>query len=99
MAVVNLQNIGETDQTRGPRRLEPAAERGATNRSSSSTIATDSDAIRVSGRAEQVRNLIINLRALPEIRQERVDDLQVKIQVGSYRPEPYQVAEAILQAA
>lgn len=99
MSVVNLQGTGDTDQTRSARRIEQATERVASRRTAFSPSATTSDAVKVSGRAEQARNLIANLRALPEIRQERVDDLQFKMQAGSYRPAPEQVAQAIVQAA
>lgn len=98
MAVVNLQGTGDADQARGLRRSEQLIDRGAAHRSSHSAASTRSDAVRVSNRADQVRNLMANLRALPEIRQNRVDDLQLKVQVGSYSPAPDQVARAIVQA-
>lgn len=100
MATVNLQSVSETNQTRGPRRLEQSTERANFGRSASaSSSSTNSDAVRVSGRAEKARALVANLRALPDIRQERVDDVQLKLGAGAYHPASDRVAEAILKAA
>ncbi len=99
MSTVSFLGTGETEHTRGPRRIEQALEQTAAKRSTSASSSFESDAVRVSERADKVRTLVTSLRALPEIRQDRVEDLQTIIRRGSYNPQSSDVADAITKAA
>ena len=54
------------------------------------------DQVRLSQRAQEVQAARAALAEVPEVRQERVAELKAKIEAGTYKVDPYKVAERIL---
>lgn len=104
MATINLQShAAEADQARNSRRVDSAGERPFAARPSASSATsnspTSSDAVQFSERAESVRKLVSIAQSAPEIRRERVDQFQSRINNRSYDPASDDVAASIMRAA
>jgi len=54
------------------------------------------DTVQFSPKFAEVQNLTSKLQQLPEIRSDRVSALRQQIQQGTYKPDPSEVAGAIL---
>lgn len=55
------------------------------------------DKLEISGRASEVGRLVDQLKALPDVRQPRVDALKEQVAAGTYRPLADDIAGAILK--
>lgn len=55
------------------------------------------DKLDISSRATEVGRLVDQLKALPDVRQERIDALRDQIAAGTYQPDSELIADAILQ--
>ena len=55
------------------------------------------DVIKVSDRATTVRNLVERIGQLPEIHSERVEQLRLQVQSGTYHPDVGAIADALLK--
>jgi negative regulator of flagellin synthesis FlgM len=58
-----------------------------------------SDSVQVSSKFAEVQQLTSKLQQLPDVRSERVAVLKAKIQQGTYKPDPAEVADALLNEA
>jgi flagellar biosynthesis anti-sigma factor FlgM len=58
-----------------------------------------SDTVQLSPKFAEVQQLTAKLQQLPDIRSERVSMLKEKIQQGTYKPDPSEVAGALLNSA
>ncbi|MBL8207805.1 MAG: flagellar biosynthesis anti-sigma factor FlgM [Blastocatellia bacterium] len=56
------------------------------------------DVIKVSDRATAIRSLVEQTSRLPEIRAERVEQLRIQIQAGTYHPDAATIADALLKS-
>jgi len=54
------------------------------------------DTVSLSGKHGEVRNLASQLAHVPEVRADRVNALQQKVQTGNFRPDSEKVADAII---
>lgn len=61
--------------------------------------ASAGDSLSVSDRAAAVGKLTERIKALPEIRQDRVDALRTRIASSDYQPAAEKIADAILKAS
>lgn len=55
------------------------------------------DKIEVSGKAATVKKLVEKVENLPDVRQERVNELKDRIAAGTYNPSSKDIADAILK--
>ncbi len=55
------------------------------------------DVIKVSDRATAIRSLVDQASQLPEVRTERVEQLRLQLQSGTYNPEAGVIADALLK--
>lgn len=55
------------------------------------------DVIKVSDRATAIRNLVERVSQLPEVRSERIEQLRVQVQNGTYHPDVGAIADALLK--
>jgi flagellar biosynthesis anti-sigma factor FlgM len=56
------------------------------------------DVIQVSDRATAIRNLVEQASQLPEVRAERVEQLRLRVQSGTYHPDAATIADALLKS-
>lgn len=55
------------------------------------------DVIKVSDRATAIRSLVEQVRQLPDVRTERVEQLRLRVQSGTYHPDAATIADALLK--
>ncbi|HEX4949597.1 MAG TPA: flagellar biosynthesis anti-sigma factor FlgM [Blastocatellia bacterium] len=55
------------------------------------------DVIKVSDRATAIRKLVEQVSRLPEVRAERVEQLRLQVQAGTYNPDATTIAEALFR--
>lgn len=89
MKVNNISGPVGAYQKAGVRRVAPTQEtpRGA-----------KSDGVELSKEAQQVLALREKLSQVPEVRQERVEELRKQIAAGTYRPDAKEVANRMLKS-
>jgi negative regulator of flagellin synthesis FlgM len=92
----NLQSIANAQSN--------AVQNAKTSRPDSSKtegLATDasggSDTVQVSSKFAEAQQLTAKLQQVPDVRADRVSALKAKIQQGTYKPDPADVADAILR--
>lgn len=66
------------------------------NSDSAITQTDGHDTVQVSPRFVEVQQLTAKLQNVPEIRSDRVASLKAQIQKGAYKPDPSEVADAML---
>ncbi len=54
------------------------------------------DVIQVSDRATAIRSLVEQVSQLPDVRAERVEQLRLRVQSGTYNPDAATIADALL---
>lgn len=89
MKVNNISGPMGAYQKSGVRRVAPTQE---TPRGSKS------DGVELSKEAQQVLALREKLGQVPEVRQERIEELRKQIAAGTYRPDAKEVASRMLQS-
>ncbi len=55
------------------------------------------DVIKVSDRATAIRHLVERVSQLPEVWSERVEQLRIQVQTGTYQPDVGAIADALLK--
>lgn len=93
----NLQSVGNvpSDAVQNSK-TSRVQETGAEGR----TAQTDgSDTVQLSSKFAEVQQLTSKLQQLPDIRSERVAALKEKIQQGTYKPDPAEIADALMTNA
>jgi negative regulator of flagellin synthesis FlgM len=60
------------------------------------TDLSSSDTVQVSPKFAEVQQLTSKLQQVPDVRSDRVSALKAKIQQGTYKPDPADVADALL---
>lgn len=93
----NLQSTvnSQSDAVQNPKtsRAQEAIQEGR------STEINGSDTVQLSSKFVEVQQLTAKVQQLPDIRSERVSILKQKIQQGTYKPDPAEVADALLNNA
>ena len=56
------------------------------------------DVIKVSDRATAIRGLVEQASRLPDVRAERVEQLRLQVQGGTYNPDAASIADALLKS-
>jgi negative regulator of flagellin synthesis FlgM len=77
-------------------RSQQSKTEGLAKTEGSASETSGSDTVQVSPRFAEVQQLTSKLQAVPDVRSDRVAALKAKIQQGSYKPDPADVAGAIL---
>jgi flagellar biosynthesis anti-sigma factor FlgM len=89
MKIQNVPGIVGAYKLQGSRKV--AAEPGA-------ALPSKADGVVLSKEALEVRSMKEKLNGVPEVRQERVAELQRQIEAGTYRPDGREVAGKMLQS-
>jgi flagellar biosynthesis anti-sigma factor FlgM len=95
---INLNSGGEVEALRtGRLEAERATEGSTVTPTGSAGVQPAADSISVSGRAAEIGELTNKTSQLPEIREERVEQLRAQVQSGNYRPSAEDIADALLK--
>lgn len=95
---INLNGGGEVEARRtGRLEAERLTEGGAVPQTTTAGAQPAADSISVSGRAAEIGELTNKTLQLPEIREERVEQLRAQVQSGNYRPSAENIADALLK--
>lgn len=95
---INLNGGGEVEARRtGRLEAERLTEGGAVPQTTTAGTKPAADSISVSGRAAEIGELTNKTLQLPEIREERVEQLRTQVQSGNYRPSAENIADALLK--
>jgi flagellar biosynthesis anti-sigma factor FlgM len=70
--------------------------RETTGNTPTSSVPPATDQVKVSERAEKIGQLVEKAKALPDVRQERVEELRQLIESGKYNVSSQQIAAAII---
>jgi flagellar biosynthesis anti-sigma factor FlgM len=97
---INLNSGSEVEARRtGRLETERLTEGGTVPSTTPSSGPPAADSISVSGRAAEIGELTNKTLQLPEIREERVEQLRSQVQSGNYRPTAEDIADALLKEA
>lgn len=90
---INISNPPEIDTAKAPQRVEAGERRVETP-----SVATQAvrDSVALSDRSAQVERLTAQIADLPEIRDDRVQDLRGRIASGTYTVSSRDIADAII---
>ena len=96
MGKININKLSGLD----PIRTETQREVKNAGKDAGLTVAKrpagNEDKLEISSRASEVGKLVEHLKALPDIRQDKVADLKKQIAAGTYNPSSDSIADAIL---
>jgi negative regulator of flagellin synthesis FlgM len=95
MAKMNINKINNSTPVRVERNTDvkaPEKESRSTQRSNAAT----EDRLDFSSRGSKVRELVDQVKQMPDVRQEKVDSLRAQIAAGTYDPSNQDIAKAIL---
>jgi flagellar biosynthesis anti-sigma factor FlgM len=99
MGPIKLNNTGELESRRAAVRTE--SERVGDANATPQKVITNSpkttDSISVSERATALGELAAKAEQLPDIRQERIEQLRTLVQSGDYHPAAADIADAMLK--
>lgn len=99
MGPIKLNNAGEFETRRAAVRTESerVSDANATPQKVITNSSRTTDSINVSGRATAVGELTARVEQLPEVRQERIEQLRTLVQSGDYHPAAADIADAMLK--
>lgn len=90
----DVDALRRADQNLDVKRLEKNGEVESNRKSSA---ATGGDRLQFSDRAAEVGKLVDEIKTLPDVRQDRVDELREKIRTGEFQPAGKDIAEALIR--
>lgn len=96
MGKININKLSGLDpiRTETQREVKNAGKETGTSIEKRSPVTGDK--LEISSRASEVGRLVDQLKALPDIRQGKVDALKEQIAAGTYNPASDSIADAIL---
>lgn len=98
MNPINLNGGGEVEARRtGRLEAERLTDGGTVPQTTTSSAQPATDSISVSGRAAEIGEVTNKTLQLPEIREERVEQLRAQVQSGNYRPSAANIADALVK--
>jgi negative regulator of flagellin synthesis FlgM len=96
--VNNIDNLHGSDQVASVKRGAAEKTGSASEVSKSEVKATlGKDTVSVSDKSAEFGKLIDRIKQLPDVRQDRVDELKQKIAAGDYHPSAEEIADALLK--
>lgn len=96
--VIDLNNInsGLTGRTRSVDSGSKSSGSSSKTSSEASTVASGSDSVQLSSEAQEISRIQASINALPEINQERVNEIKSQIENGTYQIDALSLAEKII---
>ena len=96
MGKINLNKLSGLDPIRTDMQREIKGSGRDAGLSSERKSAVSGDKLEISSRAAEVGKLVDQLKALPDIRQDKVNALKEHIAAGTYNPSSETIADAII---
>ena len=102
MVKVNTDNLHGKDAVSSARqtkqeRAEKTSGSAAAGQVKTSANKADKDKVELSGKGAEFGKLIDQVKQLPDVRQDRVNEIKQKIASGNYQPAAEDIADAILK--
>jgi flagellar biosynthesis anti-sigma factor FlgM len=99
MNPINLNGGAEIDPRLTANRTDTdrLVEANASQQKANTPVVRTSDSISVSDQAAAIGELTAKVEQLPDVRQERVDQLRILVQKGDYNPPASDIADALLK--
>jgi flagellar biosynthesis anti-sigma factor FlgM len=102
MVKVNTDNLHGKNAVSGVRqtkqeRAEKTANTAGSAPAGQVKTSPDKDKVELSGKGAEFGKLIDQVKQLPDVRQDRVNEIKQKIAAGNYQPSAEDIADAILK--
>jgi negative regulator of flagellin synthesis FlgM len=94
---VNINKTNELDSVRATRKslIPTEIDRNSVSEAKVENSNTQ-DKLQLSGKATEIFKLVEEIKLLPDVRQDKVDELRRQIEIGEYQPSNEAIANAIL---
>ena len=96
MGKINIDRLSGPEQVRTELQRDVKSTAAETNLNVQKRTPVSEDKLDISSRASEVGRLVDQLKALPDVRQERIDALKAQVAAGTYQPTSDAIADAIL---
>lgn len=96
MPKVNISRLISPDPVRAELQRD-VRETAIESASGENKAAASGDKLDISSRGAEVGRLIEQLKAMPDVRQQRIDELKALVAKGDYDPSSESIADAILK--
>ena len=99
MSLIKLNNAAEIEARPATARVEPerVAEVNVSQQKGNANAPKTTDSVSVSERGAALGELAAKAENLPDVRQEKIDQLRSQVQSGNYRPAAADIADAMLK--
>lgn len=97
MGKININRLSGPDPIRAELQRDVKGSAVDTGLNIEKRAPVSEDKLDISGRASEVGRLVDQLKAMPDVRQARVDALKEMVAAGSYNPTASDIADAILK--
>ncbi|MEP6900293.1 MAG: flagellar biosynthesis anti-sigma factor FlgM [Actinomycetota bacterium] len=94
---INIDKISEFSPIRAISQSDIKKASGETNKPVEVKKANNEDKLDFSSRASEVGKLVEQLKSLPDVREEKINQLREQVATGKYNPSSSDIAAAILK--
>lgn len=97
MGKININRLSGPDPVRTELQRDVKSAGAETGLNVGKRSPVTEDKLDISSRASEVGRLVDQIKALPDVRQERIEALREQVSAGTYRPSGEVIADAILR--
>ncbi len=97
MSKININNANDIEAIRAARQNNLYEVTKGNIQKSETKISVSEDKLELSPRAAEVGKLVDQVKELPDVRTEKVNELRVQISAGEFQPTSDEIAKAILK--
>jgi negative regulator of flagellin synthesis FlgM len=97
MSKININKGNDLEAIRAARQTDIYQVAKNSSQKVENKVAVSEDKLELSERAAEVGKLVDQVKQLPDVRTEKVNDLKVQISAGEYKPTSDEIAKAILK--
>lgn len=97
MGKINLDKINSFEPIKPERQSEIKTSQSTPVKPEKTDLPNAKDRVNFSGKAAEVGKLVGDLKQLPEVRTDKVEEIRGKIERGEFAPSAKQIVDAILQ--
>ena len=98
MSKIDVNNVGSFEPIKG---VSPNDIKRTTSEETAAIDAKNSvkktDKVEISGRASEAKQLVDQLKSLPDVRMEKVNELRDRMAAGKFNPPSSEIADAIIK--
>lgn len=97
MGKINLDKVNGFEPIKPERQAEVKAVQNSPVKPERSGLQTNKDSVSFSGKAAEVGKLVNELKQLPDVRAERVEEVRTKLELGDFAPSAREIVDAIVE--